>query len=61
MKKYFFVSAVMLCLIFLWWFTGGTIWGYRQPAPAQKVAAFVWENFNYGLATIFDAISNILR
>jgi hypothetical protein len=62
MKKYLFASAVMLALIFLWWFSGGTIWGYQRPAPpAEKALAFVWENFNYGLATIFDAIGNLLR
>jgi hypothetical protein len=61
MRKYLFASVVMLALIFLWWFSGGTIWGYQRPAPAQEAMAFVLENFNYGLATIFDAIGGLLR
>jgi hypothetical protein len=61
MTKYLFASTMMLVLIFLWWFSGGTIWGYQRPAPAQIATTFVWENFNYGLATIFDAVGNLLK
>ena len=62
MKKYLVVASIMLVLIFLWWFSGGTIWGgYLSPSPAEKTLAFVWQNFNLGLATIFEAIGNFLK
>jgi len=62
MKKYLFAISIMLVLIFLWWFIGGNITGiYVRPSPAEKTVTFVWENFNLGLATVFEALQNLLK
>ena len=62
MKKYLVVTSIMLGLIFLWWFSGGTIWGgYVSPSPAEVTLAFVWQNFNLGLATIFETLGNLIK
>jgi len=62
MKKYLFATSIMLVLIFLWWFVGGNIMGiYVRPSPAEKTITFVWQNFNSGLATIFESVTNLLK
>lgn len=61
MKKYIFSFSVMLILIFFWWFTGGTLWGYVRPSPADKAFSFISENFNYGLAAIIEAFRNLIK
>ena len=62
MKKYIFASSIMLVLIFIWWFIGGNITGISTgPSPAEKTFAFFWQNFNLGLATIFEVITNFLK
>jgi hypothetical protein len=60
MKAYIFATLAMIFLFFLWWFTGGTIWGYVKPSPAEELFAFVWENFNVGLATVFETLGNLI-
>ena len=48
-------------LYFLWWFSGGSITGIQQtPAPIDYATAFIWNNFQTGAATIFEAISSFL-
>jgi hypothetical protein len=62
MKKYLFAGSITLVLIFLWWFVGGNIAGiYTRPSPAEKSFAFLWQNFNLGLATVFEVITNFLK
>ncbi len=62
MKNPFLLTIlVMFVLYFLWWFSGGTLTGIlQQPIPAQQFAAFMWQNFQTGAATIFEAISSFL-
>ena len=51
----------MLFLLFLWWFSGGTIIGaINRPAPFEIFASFAWDNFQTGAATIFEAFSRLL-
>jgi len=62
MKKYLFAGSIILVLIFLWWFVGGNITGiYTRPSPAEKTFVFFWQNFNLGLATVFEVITNFLK
>jgi hypothetical protein len=62
MKKYFFAGSITLALIFVWWFIGGNIFGtYTSPSPAEKTFVFLWRNFNLGLATVFEVITNFLK
>jgi hypothetical protein len=62
MKKYLLAGSIILFLIFLWWFVGGNITGiYTRPSPAAKASAFLWQNFNLGLATVFEAVTNFLK
>jgi len=62
MKKYLFVTSVMLVLIFIWWFMGGNITGiYQKPSPAEKTFVFVWNNFSLGLATVFETLQNLIK
>jgi hypothetical protein len=59
MKKFLFSLSVMVVLYFIWWFSGGTIWGgYLSNSPYNQTVLFVRENFNLGLATIFKALNN---
>lgn len=56
-KSLFYTILVMGALLFLWWFTGGTLSGYlRSPSPAEKTLQFAWQNFQTGLATVFEAL-----
>jgi len=62
MKKYLFATSVMLVLIFLWWFMGGNITGiYQRPSPAERTIVFIWKNFNLGLATVLEALLNLIK
>jgi len=59
MKKILFSLSIMIVLYFIWWFSGGTIWGgYIVNSPYQQTVSFVRENFNVGLATILKAFNN---
>lgn len=51
----------MIVLIFLWWFSGGSVVGQLRESPAEKSALFVWQNFNNGLAVIFNGFANLTR
>lgn len=56
-KSLFYTILVMAFLLFLWWFSGGTLTGYiRYPSPAEKTLQFAWGNFQTGLATVFEAL-----
>lgn len=59
-KSRFYAIGFMLSLLFIWWFSGGTLWGYARPSPAEETAVFVWENFNTGLATAFETMGNLI-
>ncbi len=60
-KAHLYAALTMIFLFFVWWFLGGTIWGaYLRPSPAERTLAFIFENFQVGLATIFEAFGNIL-
>lgn len=60
-KSLFLTICVMIFLFFLWWLSGGTLVNIpRHPAPIEVATAFVWENFQVGVATVFDALSNLL-
>jgi hypothetical protein len=62
MKKYLFAGSIVLVLIFFWWFIGGNITGiYIKPSPAEKTFAFLWQNFNLGLATVFEVVNRLLK
>lgn len=59
-KPVIYTILVMAVLLFLWWFTGGTITGYlKYPSPVEKSAQFAWQNFQTGLANIFEALFKI--
>lgn len=61
-KSLFFTILTMFVLYFLWWFSGGSIIGIlRKPAPAEQFAAFIWDNFRTGAATIFEAVTSLLE
>ncbi len=60
-KPYLLASLVMIVLFFLWWFSGGTIWGYVTPSPAEQFFAFTWQNFKTGLAVVFDTLGNLFN
>lgn len=51
----------IVVLVSLWWFSGGSVLGQLRESPAEKSALFVWQNFNSGLAVIFDAFANLFR
>ncbi len=60
-KPLFLTTIIMLFLLFLWWFSGGTIIGaINRPAPFEIFASFAWDNFQTGAATIFEAFSRLL-
>ncbi len=60
-KSLVFSILTMIFLFFLWWLSGGTIVNVqRRPAPIETATAFVWENFQVGLATVFDLASRLL-
>ena len=62
MKKYLIVTSIMLGLLFLWWFSGGNIWGfYVTPSPTEKTLAFIGsslKDINYTVANIFYILFN---
>jgi hypothetical protein len=60
-KSLLFTILTMIVLVFLWWFSGGTVLGQMPSSPAEKTALFVWQNFNNGLALIFNGVSSLLR
>jgi len=62
MKKYIFAGSVTLILIFIWWFIGGSVTGiYAKTSPAEETFGFLWQNFNLGLATVFEVITNFFK
>lgn len=59
-KPLFFTIISMLVLYFLWWLSGVNIIGFKQEnAPIDRLAIFFVDNFQTGMATIFEAISSI--
>lgn len=61
-KSVFYSFIIMIVLIFLWWFSGGTITGLRQtPAPVDYLTAIFWKNFKTEAATIFEAMSSFFK
>ncbi len=55
MKAYIFATSITLFLIFIWWFIGGNITGaYIHPSPLSLTISFLLDNFQTGLATIFE-------
>ncbi|MCS7200923.1 MAG: hypothetical protein NZ822_02130 [Patescibacteria group bacterium] len=60
-KSHLLAFLTMLVLIFIWWFSGGSVAGQLPSSPAEQTALFVWQNFNNGLAIIFNGFANFLR
>lgn len=54
-------ALTMIVLFFLWWFSGGSILGQTRDSPLEKTTLFAWQNFNNGLAVIFNGFANLLR
>jgi hypothetical protein len=60
-KSRLYAIGFMFLLLFIWWFSGGTLWGYARPSPAEEAATFVWKNFNTGLATAFQTMGDLIE
>ncbi len=57
-KSVLYAILTFSFLFFMWWFTGGhIIYGVRLgPSPAEQTFAFIKDNFQTGLAAIFDLL-----
>ncbi len=60
-KSILYTFGIMIVLLFLWWLSGGNLINIvRHPTPIEVGTAFIWENFQAGVATIFNFISENL-
>jgi len=62
-KAYKYAIGVFVIIMFLWWFQGGHIvpvLGLR-PSPAEVIIATTANAFKTGIATIFNALINLLK
>jgi len=64
LKKYrplIYTLAVFSFLLFLWWFSGGSlIYGLKKTPPAVQATAFIFKNFQAGTALILNSLVNFL-
>jgi len=61
-KPLIFTLGVMSILLFLWWFSGGSIiYGLKkEPPPSVQATAFIFRNFQAGTAFILNSLADFL-